>query len=176
MSWGVGQQAWHQGIEATHSGGLKLVDDDPPFWSVSYLKLSKKFRALTAMTIFTILGATLLLFATLLAHPSSLSCLFGYENFTDCYMEETASCSGVESTCKYQAAKLCGKKFPKRKAARINCEFLYSEKSGPWRIKTCVYACADGSNYLDSLPGIYSQKCPTTHVKVIDRGRLTCED
>ena len=53
---------------------------------------------------------------------------------------------------------------------------LYSEKRGPRRIKTCVYACADGSNYLDPLPGIYSQKCPTTHVKVIDLGRLTCED
>ena len=128
------------------------------------------------MTISIFLSATLLLFASVLAHPSSLSCLFGYENFTDCYMEETASCSGVERACKYQAAKLCDKKFPKREPARINCRFLYSEKTGPFRIKSCLYACADGSNYWDPGPAFNRKKCPTTHVKVIDRGRLTCED
>ena len=128
------------------------------------------------MTIFTFLGATLLLFASVLAHPSSLSCLFGCENFTDCYMDETASCGGVESTCKYQAARLCDTKFPRREPTRINCEFLYSEKMGAFSLETCVYACADGSNIVDPEPGIYREKCPTTHVKVIDRGRLTCED
>ena len=43
----------------------------------------------------------------------AFSCMFGYIDFTECYIEELADCSGVEDMCRYKVAKYCDKKFPK---------------------------------------------------------------